>query len=140
MTVGLRLLAALALIAPLAAAAQPKPVPAPKPVEAPAPEPEGPAYEPQLLQLAEIIGSLAYLRTLCEAPDARAWSERMTGLVEAEGRTPQRRNRLTAAYNRGFKAYAALHRQCSEGSREAAARLAVQGDQLSKALAGRYGG
>lgn len=108
----------------------------------PAPEPESPAppYEPQLLQLAEIIGSLAYLRTLCETREAQDWRERMATLLEAEGRSPQRRERLASAYNRGYRAYSATHRTCSDGSQEASARLAQEGEKLAKALASRFGG
>lgn len=108
----------------------------------PAPEPESPAppYEPQLLQLAEIIGSLAYLRTLCETREAQDWRERMATLLESEGRSPQRRERLAGAYNRGYRAYSATHRTCSDGSQEASARLAQEGEKLAKALASRFGG
>lgn len=137
------LLAAVMAWTPLTAISQQRPPPKSvpqKPVEPAPAEPSGPAYEPQLLKLAEIMGSLAYLRTLCGASEAQDWGNRMTALVEAEGRTPQRRDRLTAAFNRGFKAYALTHRACTDGSQEAASRLAGEGEQLSKALAGRYGG
>ncbi|SIQ66300.1 TIGR02301 family protein [Bosea sp. TND4EK4] len=141
---GALIAAILLALAPLGATAQPRPAAPAKPVpprqEPPPAEPEGPVYEPQLLKLSEIIGSLAYLRTLCGAAEAQHWHDRMTALVEAEGRTPQRRNRLTAAFNRGFKAYALTHRSCTDASQEAAARLAGEGEQLSRALAGRYGG
>ena len=108
----------------------------------PAPEPESPAppYEPQLLQLAEIIGSLSYLRTLCESREAQDWRERMGTLLESEGRSPQRRERLASAYNRGYRAYSATHRTCSDGTQEASARLAQEGEKLAKALASRFGG
>jgi uncharacterized protein (TIGR02301 family) len=115
--------------------------PATKPSEpAPAPEPPPPPYEPQLLKLAEIMGSLAYLRTLCGGKEAQDWRDRMAALVEAEGRTPTRRERLTSAYNRGFRAYSLTHRACTEGSQEASTRLAADGERLAQALAGRYGG
>lgn len=107
---------------------------------APEPEPPPPPYEPQLLQLAEIMGSLAYLRTICAGTEAQAWRERMAALVEAEGRTPLRRERLQSAYNRGFRAYSATHRACTDVSQEASARLAAEGERLARALAGRYGG
>lgn len=103
-------------------------------------EPPPSPYEPQLLELAEIMGSLAYLRTLCAGKEAQTWRERMAALIEAEGRTPAVRERLTGAFNRGFRAYAPTHRHCTEGSEEAAARLAAEGQKLSRALAGRYGG
>lgn len=108
----------------------------------PPPEPEAPPppYEPQLLKLAEIMGSLAYLRTLCGAREAQDWRERMAALLESEGRGPQRRERLASAYNRGFRAYSATHRVCSEGSQEASSRLAGEGEKLARALAGRFGG
>lgn len=141
------LVAVLLAVTPVAAIAQQrpaaptaKPAQGAKPPEPAAPEPDGPPYEPQLLQLAEIIGSLAYLRTLCGGKEAQDWRGRMAALIEAEGRTPQRRDRLTAAFNRGFKAYSLTHRTCTDASQEAAARLADQGGQLSRALAARYGG
>ena len=148
MRIGLRhpaLLAALLLL-PITAEAQQRPQqpaakpPATKPAEQPVPEPTAPPYEPQLLQLSEIMGSLAYLRTLCGGREAQDWRARMAALIEAEGRTPQRRDRLTAAFNRGFKAYSLTHRSCTEASQEAASRLAAEGEALSRALAGRYGG
>lgn len=138
------LLAALLLL-PLTAQAQQRSQPAAKPpaakpAEPPAPEPADPPYEPQLLQLSEIMGSLAYLRTLCGGREAQDWRARMAALIEAEGRTPQRRDRLTAAFNRGFKAYSLTHRSCTDASQEASSRLAAEGEVLSRALAGRYGG
>lgn len=140
------ILAALAASpeAPLAQTRRQAPPPPsqPKPAEPAPPEPESspPPYEPQLLQLAEIIGSLSYLRTLCETREANDWRERMAALLDSEGGTPQRRERLANAYNRGFRAYSATHRTCSEGSKEASARLAQEGEKLAKALAGRFGG
>jgi uncharacterized protein (TIGR02301 family) len=86
------------------------------------------------------MGSLAFLRTLCAGKEADGWRQRMAALIEAEGRTPQRRERLTSAYNRGFRAYSVTHRTCSEGSQEASARLAGEGERLARLLAGRYGG
>lgn len=117
-----------------------RPAPAPNQPPAAQPDPAPSPYEPQLLDLAEIMGSLAYLRTLCAGKEAETWRERMSALIEAEGRTAAARERLTAAYNRGFRAYAATHRACTEGSQEASARLASEGQRLSRALAGRYGG
>lgn len=139
------LLAGLCTAGPLQAQRQPaspRPAAPAAPQKEPPPPPEAPPppYEPQLLKLAEIIGSLSYLRTLCAAQEADGWRTRMAALVEAEGRTPQRRERLTSAYNRGFRAYAATHRLCTEGSQEASARLASEGERLAATLAGRYGG
>ncbi|WP_332688368.1 TIGR02301 family protein [Bosea sp. (in: a-proteobacteria)] len=141
--IGVALLCALVTTGPaLGQANPPRPAPpsAQRQAEPPEPEAPPPPYEPQLLKLAEIMGSLAYLRTLCGAREAQDWRERMAALLESEGRGPQRRERLASAYNRGFRAYSATHRICGEGSQEASSRLASEGEKLARALAGRFGG
>ena len=85
------------------------------------------------------MGSLAYLRTLCGAREAQDWRERMATLLESEGRSPQRRERLASAYNRGYRAYSATHRTCSDGTQEASARLAQEGEKLAKEIGGLKG-
>ncbi len=117
---------------------------APKPPEKekePAPPPEQPApYDRDLMRLAEIIGSLALLRGLCAAPDAGEWQNRMRALIDAEGVTPGRRDRLAGAFNRGYRSYAVTYRVCTPSAREAAARFVTEGERLSQSLAGRFGG
>jgi uncharacterized protein (TIGR02301 family) len=103
-------------------------------------EPPPKAYEPELLQLAEVIGALSVLRQLCDGPDARDWPRRMAELLEVEGNTPGRRERLAGAYNRGFAGFARVHRTCTPNAQAAARRLAQDGDRLTRALAGRFGG
>ena len=71
-----------------APAAAPQPAPAPAPPQGePAPAP----YEKELLRLAEIMGSLAFLRSLCTAKDAPEWPKRMQALIDAEGTTAGRK-------------------------------------------------
>jgi uncharacterized protein (TIGR02301 family) len=120
---------------PAAARPATPPVPAlPEPEAIPQP------YEPDLLRLAEIIGAMAFLRGLCEGQDRAIWPERMRNLMEAEGRSGPIKERLAGAYNRGFRSYALVHQQCSDVAKEAAARLALDGDVLSRKLANRFGG
>ncbi len=115
---------------------------APKALEKePAPPPEQPApYDRDLMRLSEIIGSLAFLRGLCAAPDAGEWSSRMRALIDAEGITPGRRDRLAGAFNRGYRSYAVTYRICTPSAQEAAGRYVAEGERLSQALAGRFGG
>jgi uncharacterized protein (TIGR02301 family) len=117
---------------------QPAPAtPAPSP---PSSEPSAAPYEKELLRLAEVIGSLAFLRSLCEAPDASEWPRRMQALLEAEGTTAGRRERLAGAYNRGYRGFSLTYRICTPSATEAISRYIVEGETLSKNLAGRYGG
>ena len=114
----------------------------PRSPEAPAvpAEPAPTAYEPDMLRLAEVIGSLAFLRQLCGGAEAPAWRARMAELLDAEGTTPGRRERLAGAYNRGFRGFALTYRTCTAAAEEATARLSADGERLSRILAGRFGG
>ncbi|HEX2724321.1 MAG TPA: TIGR02301 family protein, partial [Beijerinckiaceae bacterium] len=99
-----------------------------------------PPYEKDLLRLSEIVGSLAFLRSLCASSDAAEWPKRMQALLESEGTTPGRRERLAGAYNRGYRGYALTYRVCTPSATEAMARYLKEGEALSRNLAGRYGG
>ena len=107
---------------------------------APAPEPPPAPYDRDLMRLSEIVGALAFLRELCTAPDAGQWPVRMKALLEAEGVTPGRRDRLAGAYNRGYRGYAMTYRVCTPSAQEAATRFVTEGERLSHALASRFGG
>ena len=142
----------MALVASLAAGpalgradAQPAPaVPLPpvSPFSAPAPPPEqaAPAYEPQLERLAELMGILAYLRDLCGKRDGATWRGRMEGLIDSEGVTEDRRDRLAGAYNRGFQGYAATYRRCTPAAEVVIARALDEGSRLARELSARFGG
>jgi uncharacterized protein (TIGR02301 family) len=108
-----------------------------KPAE---PEPPPPPYEKELLRLSEVMGSLAFLRALCATSDAGEWPKRMQALLESEGTTARRRERLAGAYNRGYRGYALTYRTCTPSATEAITRYLKEGETLSRNLAGRYGG
>jgi uncharacterized protein (TIGR02301 family) len=119
---------------------RPAPSPAPPPKEEAAPEPPPAAYEPDLLRLAEVIGTLSYMTTLCSQPDSQSWQQRISQLIEAEGTTPQRKERLAGAYNRGYLGHQPAHRSCTERSRQVIDRLLLQGQRLTREISTRYSG
>ena len=121
--------------APRATPARPAPA-----TPQPPPEPPPTAYEPEMLKLAETIGSLAFLRQLCGSSEGDQWRARMSELLEAEGVTTGRKERLAGAYNRGFNGFALTYRICTPAAEEAAERLLADGRKLSRSLAGRFGG
>lgn len=136
---------AACLVVAIPALAQTRPKPAPKPPEKEAPAPSPPAdtpapYDRDLLRLSEIIGALSFLRDVCGNPDAPEWPARMKALLDAEGTSPGRRDRLAGAYNRGYGGYAVTYRVCTPSAVEAATRFIAEGERLSVALAGRFGG
>lgn len=138
----LAVLVALALVSGPAQAQQrgapPKP-PAPA-REAPAAPDTPTPYDRDLLRLAEVIGALAFLRELCAASDAAEWPARMNAIMESEGATQNRKDRLAGAYNRGYRGYALTYRTCTPSAGEATNRFLAEGERLSHGIAGRFGG
>lgn len=109
------------------------PQPAKPPTEKPAP------YDGQLLRLAEILGSVQYLRSLC-GDDSVGWRASMQALLDAEAaKEPARRERLTASFNRGYRAFAAVHSTCTPAARIAEENHRNEGATLAAEIAARYG-
>lgn len=142
----LAVVALLLLASPASAQRKPPAAPkeapkeAPKPPETPPPAAAPAAYERELMRLAEVLGSLAFLRDLCRAPDAAEWPRRMQALLEAEGAAQERRERLAGRYNLGYKAFALTYRVCTPAADLAVARYLEEGERLSRDIASRYGG
>lgn len=118
----------------------------------PAPVVEGPPppYEPQLLRLSEIMGALAYLQSICAAPDKAAptagkpaeedhpWRERMQTLMTAEAAGPARREKLAGAYNRGLQGYEYSYRVCTPNAQLARRRFLDEGERLAHEITTQY--
>jgi uncharacterized protein (TIGR02301 family) len=111
-----------------------------------------PAYEPQLLRLSEIMGSLAYLQTICaeQAPPAPVnaqsgattedapWRDRMETLMTAEDAGPARREKLAGAYNRGWQGYQYSYRMCTPNAQLARRRFLDEGARLAHDVSTQY--
>ncbi|CAH1669895.1 TIGR02301 family protein [Chelatococcus asaccharovorans] len=104
-----------------------------------APE-ERPLYEAQMLRLAEVLGALSFLRSLCGASDAPQWYDKMRALIDAEASTPAERERLAGSYNRGFNGYALTYRHCNASAEAAIARFLDEGARLAATITSRFGG
>ena len=126
---------ALVASAPLSAQAQRAP-------EAPAAPPQiqgGPApFEPDLMRLAEILGALQYLRTLCGANEGQKWREQMQALLDAEAPTAERRNRMVANFNRGYRSFQQAYRSCTPAANVAVRRYLEEGSKISREITARY--
>jgi uncharacterized protein (TIGR02301 family) len=101
---------------------------------------ERPLYEAQMLRLAEVLGALSFLRSLCGANDAPLWQQKMRALIDAEAVTQEDRERLAGAYNRGFNGYALTYRRCNDSAEMAIARFLAEGERLATTISSRYGG
>lgn len=109
------------------------------PPAAPAAEPP-PPYEAELLRLAEILGTLAYLSDLCGDSDGAEWRNRMASLIAAEGKNETRKEELAGAFNRGFRGYELTYHSCTPAAQVVIARFLDEGGRLAHDITSRYGG
>lgn len=97
-------------------------------------------YDDKLAQLAEILGSLDFIRNLCEHDAEPQWKAMMGELLDSDAKDePARRERLTASYNRGYRTYSAIQTTCSSQLRAAAEKYRIEGATLATEIATRYG-
>ena len=94
-------------------------------------------YDEKLMRLAEILGSLHYLRTLCGEKD-NPWRNEMQALLEAEKPDPERRARLVARFNHGYRSFWSVHVQCTDTAVAAIDRYMDEGAKLSGEIVARY--
>lgn len=138
---------AFALLMPGSAMAASAPLPPDKPAEVdrPAatqqvPQDALPPYQPEIERLAGLMGTLSFMRDLCGLGDGAEWRARMHALIESEGGTPVRRDRLAGAFNEGQSGYAATYRQCTPAAQVVIERSLDEAAHLTEELARRYGG
>lgn len=135
--------AALALalvIAAGSAAAQQRPAPQQQPPpqqDQAAPQPD-PPYQGRLERLAEVMGALHHLRPLCQPAEGQSWRRQIAEIIEAEQPSEARRDRIVAAFNRGFSGVSQTHRSCTPAARVAADRYRTEAINLSREISTRF--
>ena len=95
-------------------------------------------YDPDLLRLAEILGSLHFLRRLCNASEGPIWRDAMAELLEAERPSAERERALTNQFNRGFAAFNRTYTTCTPAAVRAAELYQGEGVRLSSRIVTRY--
>ncbi|WP_426239804.1 TIGR02301 family protein [Pararhizobium sp. DWP1-1-3] len=97
-------------------------------------------YDARLLRLSEILGSVHYLRTLCKDPAADTWRQSMQDLLDKEALgEAERRARMTAAFNRGYRAFASVYTACTPPAVVADERYRAEGATLASEITARFG-
>lgn len=95
-------------------------------------------FEPGLMRLAEVLGSLHFLRNLCGETGSQ-WRGEMERLIESENPDPERRARFIASFNRGYRSFGASYTHCTVSATEAISRYMKEGETLTRDIASRYG-
>jgi uncharacterized protein (TIGR02301 family) len=101
--------------------------------------PNEPAYDPQLLRLSEILGSVHYLRRLCGANEGNVWRDEMQALIDAENPDAERKARLIDRFNRGYQGFRSVYRTCTAAATVAIGRYMEEGAKIARDITARYG-
>ena len=97
-------------------------------------------YDDRLARLSEVLGSVHYLRTLCKAARDDDWRAAMRKLLDAETASePGRRERMTAAFNRGYRSFASVYTDCTPAAIVAEEGYRNEGATLAGEIAARFG-
>src|SRR5262245_7354195 len=106
--------------------------PVPASAQAPAP------FDGGLQRLAEIMGALHYLRGLCGANDGQKWRNEVQALIEAEAPTGERRTRMVASFNRGYRGFQQTYRTCTPAADLVIRRYLEEGARIAREVTARY--
>ena len=95
-------------------------------------------FDGSLARLAEILGALHYLRSLCGANEGQKWRNEMQALVDAETPHGERRARLIASFNRGYRGYQQTYRTCTPAADLVIRRYLEEGSKIAREVTARY--
>jgi uncharacterized protein (TIGR02301 family) len=95
-------------------------------------------FDGVLERLAEILGSLHYLRGVCGANEGNKWRNEMQALIDAETPSGQRRSQMIAHFNRGYRTYQQSYRTCTPAADLAIRRYLEEGSKIAREVTARY--
>ena len=95
-------------------------------------------FDGDLQRLAEILGTLHYLRGICGANEGGKWRNEMQSLIDAETPSGDRRARMIAGFNRGYNGFQQTYRTCTPAAVVAIRRYIEEGSKISRDLTARY--
>jgi uncharacterized protein (TIGR02301 family) len=95
-------------------------------------------FDGDLQRLAEILGTLHYLRSICGSNEGAKWRNQMQALVDAETPSGERRARMIAGFNRGYNGFQQTYRTCTPAAMVAIRRYIDEGSKISRDLTARY--
>ena len=95
-------------------------------------------FDGDLQRLAEILGTLHYLRGICGSNEGNKWRNQMQALIDAETPSGERRARMIAGFNRGYNGFQQTYRTCTPAALVAIRRYIDEGSKISRDLTARY--
>ena len=125
--------------------------PAPRPVQPqPQQQPQQQEAQPQaskntpapfdhdLQRLAEILGSLHFLRGICGSNEGQKWRNEAQVLIDTEAPSGERHEQMIASFNRGYRAFQQSYRTCTPAADFAIRRYLAEGARIAREITARY--
>src|SRR6201994_321124 len=88
-------------------------------------------FDGDLQRLAEILGTLHYLRGICGSNEGPKWRNQMQALIAAETPRAARRARMIAGFTRGYNGFQQTYRPCTPAAMVAIRRYIEEGSKIS---------
>jgi len=101
-------------------------------LQAPAP------FDGNLARLVEIMGALHHLRDICGANEGQKWRNEAQALINAEAPSGDRRARLIASFNRGYRGFQQMYRACTPAADLVIRRYLDEGSKIARDVTARY--
>jgi uncharacterized protein (TIGR02301 family) len=95
-------------------------------------------FDNDLQRLAEILGALHYLRGVCGANEGQKWRDQMQALIDVETTDGDRRRKIVASFNRGYRGFEQTYRSCTPAADLAIRRYLEEGAKISRDITARY--
>jgi uncharacterized protein (TIGR02301 family) len=95
-------------------------------------------FDANLQRLAEIMGALHYLRGICGANDGQKWRNEVQALIDAEAPNGDRRARMIASFNRGYRGFQQAYRTCTPAADLVIRRYLEEGSKIARDVTARY--
>jgi uncharacterized protein (TIGR02301 family) len=95
-------------------------------------------FDSNLQRLMEIMGALHYLRGICGANEGQKWRTEAQALIEAEAPSGDRRSRMMASFNRGYRGFQQSYRACTPAADLVIRRYLEEGSKIAREVTARY--
>ena len=95
-------------------------------------------FDDDLARLGEILGALHYLRAICGANEGQKWRNEMQALIDAEAPSGERRRKIVANFNRGYRGFQQTYRTCTPAANLAIRRYLEEGAKIAREITARY--
>jgi uncharacterized protein (TIGR02301 family) len=95
-------------------------------------------FDANLQRLAEIMGALHYLRGICGANEGQKWRNEVQALIDAEAPAGDRKARMVASFNRGYRGFQQTYRTCTPAADLVIRRYLEEGSKIAREVTARY--